>query len=313
MLLLKFARTVAIAAVVTGTVVALPAMAEDGPFGLTLEGSFAEGGFDRNRYVPPVTHFVLNETPFITTEVRPIYAHHVIPDKFATQGGTIDAIALQGRVALTDRLAIIATTDGWADVHFNAVLPDTDGFLDIAFGVKYALVNDPKGGNILTAGLRYTVPIGDIKTSGIDLTGRGDGYLNPFLTGAKTWESFQAQASVGAQLALGKENWSYIHTSGHLNYEIVDGVFPFVEANAILPIDGGNEFPKGTPVFSKLSGADILDIGAPDPDPSFTLAAGARFRLTDNIVLGAAFESNVAKKVNSAFDWRATTDVVIHF
>ncbi len=293
--------------------VAAPALAGDGPFGLNLAGSFGEGGFDRSRYTPPVTHFILNESPFITTELRPIYVHQNIPESFVTDGGQVNAVALQGRVALTDRLAIIATTDGWADVQFDSVLPDTDGFLDIAAGLKYAIVSDPAAGNIVSLGLRYTAPIGDIETAGIDLTGRGDGYLNPFISAAKTWEKVQLQGSLGAQIALSDANWSYAHMSVHANYEIVAGVFPFIEANALIPFDGGGEFAKNTPVLSRLTGADILDIGAPDPDEIVTLAAGARFRLTDHVVLGAAFEGNVAEQKNSVFDWRVTTDLVAHF
>jgi len=307
-------RKIAAAAIAVGLVGAGgPACAEDGPFGLQLDGSFGEGGFERNRYVPAVTHFVLNETPFITTELRPLYAHHNIPSDFVTGGGNVDAVALQGRLAITDRLGLIATTDGYADVDFNNVLEDADGFLDIAFGLKYALISAPASGQILTAGLRYTAPTGTLNTGAIELTGQGYGYLNPFVTGAKTWDVVQAQGSAGVQIALSDDNWSYVHLGGHMNVRLTPQFFPFIEANALIPIDGGDEFPNNTPVLERLTGGDILDIGAPDPVTVATVAIGARFRMNDNVILGAAIESNVADESKSVFDYRITTDLVVHF
>lgn len=290
-----------------------PALAEDGPFGLKLEGSFGEGGFDRKSYVPPTTHFVLNESPFVTTELRPIFVRHNIPEDFVTTGGDVTAVALQGRLAITERLGIIATTDGYADVNFDRVLPDDDGLLDIAAGVKYAVHFDPADQSIVSVGLRYTAPLGSLETAGIELTGRGKGYLNPFVTGAKTFGLVQLQGAAGAQIALSEDNWSYGHLHGHVNFRLTSNIYPFFEANALLPFDGGDQFASGTPVFGRLTGADILDIGAGDPVNIVTLGAGARVRINDNIILGFAGEANTPQQTNTVFDWRLTTDLVVHF
>lgn len=289
------------------------AQAEDGPFGLKLAGSFGADGFDRSRYVPPLTHFAINETPFITTELRPIYVHQNIPNGFVTQGGNVDAVALQGRLAITERLGFIATTDGYADIDFDATLPDTNGFLDITAGLKYAVHFDPAAGEIVTLGLRYTAPTGNIETANIDLTGRGKGFVNPFVSAAKTWERVQVQGAAGAQVALSDANWSYFHLNGHINFQVAERVFPFIEVNALLPYDGGNQFAKGTPVLSEVTGGDILDLGAPDPDDTVTLGGGLRFRLNDNMLVGAGAEANVLDDDNSVLDWRITADMVIHF
>ncbi len=303
----------AVTAACVGLGAPAPAQAEDGPFGLKLAGSFGENGFDRRRYVPPVSLFVLNETPFITTEVRPIYAHHEIPEDFITNGGDIDAFAVQGRLAITERLGIIATTDGWADIDFDQTLEDTNGFLDVAAGLKYAVHFDPAAGEILTVGLRYTAPVGDIDTNGLDLTGRGDGYVNPFVTGAMTLERFQFQASAGAQIALSEKNTSTAHVSGHVNYRLLPNLFPFVEANALIPIDGGDQLPKNAGALSKVTGAEFLDLGSPDPQEIVTVGGGFRYRLSDNAVLGAGVEANVVERADTAFDWRITTDLILHF
>lgn len=289
-----------------------PAAAED-LFGLNLSGSFGESGFDRNRYVPPITMFTLNETPFITSEVRPIYVYHQIPDGFITDGGTVNAVAVQARLAVNERLGIIATTDGWADIDFESVLPDTDGFLDIAAGAKYAIISDPAAGQIVTAGLRYTASIGNVDTAGIDLTGSHAGFIDGFVTGARTYDTgLQLQGSLGLNWGISDRSWSFFHLHGHANYEIVDNFFPLVEANLILPVDGGDRIPG-----AQLTGADVFDIGASDPVSIMTLAIGARYRFAPNVIFGAAVEGNVLDigddTAESVYGWRITTDLTVHF
>jgi len=307
----RISRTTLSGAALAAALGLAPAAGAEGLFGLDLSGSLGEGGFDR--YVPPVTMFVLNETPFITTELRPIYAYHRLPDGFLTGGGDVHAVALQGRVAITERLGFIATTDGYADLDFDAGLPDTDGFLDLAAGLKYALISDPAAGRILTAGIRYTAPIGDIDTAGIDLTGRGDGYVDVFLSGARLYDSgTQVQGSIGVNLSVDGDNVSNVHLHGHLDHEILPGLFPLVEANMLLPIDGGNQLPG-----ANLTGADVFDLGASDPETIFTLAIGARYRPMQNVIFGVALEGNILDigddTAESVYGTRVTTDVTIHF
>ncbi len=60
--------------------------------GLELDGSLGEGL--HSRYVPPVTDFVFNETPYITTEATLVYAYHELSDDFVTGGGYANVVAL---------------------------------------------------------------------------------------------------------------------------------------------------------------------------------------------------------------------------
>jgi hypothetical protein len=168
----------------------------EGLLDLDLAGSFGENGFDR--YVPAVTNPLFNETPFITTEVKPIYIYHDIPNDFLTGGGNVNVLALQARVALTDRLGFIATADGYSWLDFDHTLPDDSGLNDITAGLKYAVVSDPVAGSILTFGARYTIPVGTIETAGLDLNGTGVGYVDVFATGAQLFDKAQIQGSVGA-------------------------------------------------------------------------------------------------------------------
>jgi len=89
-------------------------------------------------FVMPVGMPVYFEDPFITTDVRLLYIYHTIPHRSALRGEQVHAAAAQIRVALTDRLAWIATKDGysWVDNH---ITPAGEGWNDFAVGLKYAL------------------------------------------------------------------------------------------------------------------------------------------------------------------------------
>src|SRR5215467_14175143 len=61
---------------------------------LDLDGSLGAAG-GHHRYVPAISNPLFNETPYITTELRPLYLHNDIPSGFITQGGHIDAGAVE--------------------------------------------------------------------------------------------------------------------------------------------------------------------------------------------------------------------------
>ena len=274
---------------------------------IILEGSLVEGGFDR--YVPPVTNPIFNETPLITTEIRPIYFHQKVPGDFVTGGGNIDVVAAQVRIALTERLGFLATTDGYAFTKFDNVLPSEEGFADLAVGLKYAIHYDPAAGEILTLGARYTIPSGNPDVGGLELSGVGAGYLHGFVSGMKIMDNgLQVQGNVGVQQALKSNTTSFAYASAHASYEIAPGVYPLIEANVFLPYDGGDRLAN-----SELTGFDVADVGSSDPENTVTLAAGARWRPIDNAIFGAAFEYNVNENSNTLFQWRAMFDAVFHF
>ena len=63
--------------------------------------------------IAPVANPIFFEDPVIRSEIRPIFAYHRIDDGFITGGGEAYLYALQLRYAITDRLAFIATQDGF--------------------------------------------------------------------------------------------------------------------------------------------------------------------------------------------------------
>ena len=281
--------------------------AELGPFGeIDLHGSLGEG--KHSRYVPPLANPLFNETPYITTELRAIYFHQEIPNDFLTQGGDIEVVAVQARLALTERLGIIATKDGYADINFDSVLPDEDGFANISVGLKYAVYSQVEDETIVSVGLRYEAPVGNLKPAGVRLQGNGNGFIDLFVSGATVLDKLGLQASVGVNLALDQdENTSILHYSLHADYELLPNLFPLIELNGFTPVSDGERLP------GKFDGVDLVNFGSDDRDTTLTIAGGVRYRITDRIQFGTGFETPITDDEDTVMDWRVYTDLVITF
>lgn len=283
-----------------------PAAAQD-PLGtFDLKGSFgATGG--HKRYVPGIANPLFNETPYITTELRAIYLHQDIPNGFLTGGGNIDLGAAEIRVAITDRLGFIASKDGYADLDFKHTLPDESGFANISAGLKYAIVSDPKTDTILTVGAEYEPPSGNLKTGGISLQGKGDGFVDLFLTGATAFGRLGLQGSIGTNLALDAgHDSSMLHYSASMNYEALPNFFPMVELNGFTTID------KGRRTAGNFEGTDLVNFGATDSGTVVTAAIGARYRFNEHILLGLGYEVPVTDR-EDLLNWRLYADLVIRY
>ena len=292
--------------VIAALALALPAAgaAHAGMPEFDFHGSLGPG--KHTRYVPPLVNPLFNETPYITTEARPAYLHYDLPD-FLTTGGTIDVYALELRLALTERLGIIASKDGYARANFDAVLPDEDGFANISIGLKYAVHSDPARQSIVSLGIEYEPPSGDLETAGISLQGRGKGFVDIFATGAKAWDRVGIQGNVGANFAIDSDNdSSFIHYSGHVDYELYERFFPILELNGFSTIDSGNR------TAGDFEGFDLLNFGATDSGTVITLAGGARYRLTDHVIAGIGYESPLTDR-EDIINWKFYADLVITF
>ena len=275
-------------------------------FKFDFKGSLGPG--KHTRYVPPLANPLFNETPYITTEVRPLFIYNKIPDSFLTTGGEILLGAVEVRIALTERLGFIATKDGYADIDFDAVLPDESGFVNISLGFKYAVHSDPATQSILTVGVEYEPPTGNLETAGIDLQGRGDGMIDLFMTGAKAWDKLGLQASSGVNLAIDDDHdTSMIHYSLHADYEIAPGLFPLIELNGFTTID------KGTRTAGvDFEGIDLVNFGSVDSGTVVMGSIGARWRLNEHVIVGAGYETPLTDREDIT-DWRLNFDVVLSY
>lgn len=89
-------------------------------------------------FVSPVSMPVLFEEPFIRNTRRILYMYHAIPKKSVLRGGQLHVAGVGFTVALSERLALIGTKDGYSWVDAG-IAPAGDGWNDVAIGLKYTL------------------------------------------------------------------------------------------------------------------------------------------------------------------------------
>lgn len=254
--------------------------------------------------IAPVANPIFFEDPVIRSEVRPIFAYHRIDDGFITGGGEAYLYALQLRYAITDRLAFIATQDGFFDINLDNGA-ELNGWMDIAAGFKYALIDDKENQFILTPGLTFHIPTGSEEV----FQGRGSGEWNFFVSAEKGFNDLHLTGNLGLRVPNdGDEQNTMFHYSLMLDYHVHDLFIPFIVANGWTVVSDG----KGLPIDSE--GYDVINFGSSRASGTtqMTLGGGFRSRLTKNIDFGMAYEKAVLSPEGLTDD-RFTFDFCIRF
>jgi hypothetical protein len=278
-------------------------------------------------FVPPMMHPYLFEDPFITTGLNAVGIWHQFPDESILDGGDLWVGAVQARIAITDRVAFIATKDGWADFNPGLDLLDDDhGFTDITAGLKVAVIDDRENNFILSPSLRYQVDIGD---HGV-LQGNGDGVFIPDISVGWGVDRFHLLADVGGQFPLDTDKQStslFYHL--HLDYAVHQYFVPFVEVGGFQYLDGGDGSTR-----LKLKGGTHVELGAAqsllnaDPEEGVDYAnlgsrgvagdhraswsIGFRVPVTRHLILGAAYERPITQN-KDVFSQRASLHATLEF
>lgn len=271
---------------------------------------------DRLRYVPPITSPFFNEPPEITTEIKPLYILNKMPRFIDESGirvkGWINYVGAQARIGVTDRIGIILTKVGWADVDLDSdFLSDTDGATNFTLGAKYLLISIPETNTSLTVGGRYEAPTGDIESNQLEFQGGGDGFWDSFLTfGSTVGDRFGVQASAGINAAFDTDHdASSFHTSVHADVEVVRGLFGVFEANMLTTIDEGDRTDSS--ILGSFEGYDLFNFGSTSSGTVLTFGLGARYRLNEHLAVGTAYEFPVTGR-KDIIDFRVTTDFIVH-
>ncbi|MFO1484382.1 MAG: transporter [Verrucomicrobiaceae bacterium] len=254
--------------------------------------------------IAPVTNPIFFEDPVIRSEIRPIFAHHTIDNKFLG-GGTAQLYALQLRYAITDRLAFIATQDGYFDVN-NDAIGNPDGWMDLAAGFKYALIDDAANQFILTPGLTFHIPTGSRDV----FQGRGGGEFNPFVSFAKGFGDFHLTGNLGVRIPVTNDEQNTVaHYSLMADYYACRWFIPFVAVNFWTNLNNGNNFPG-----LRGNGYDVINFGAGNGRgvTQGTFGAGFRTRVLDNVDLGFSYEIAVCRPYGLTNN-RLTMDMCIRF
>lgn len=253
--------------------------------------------------IAPVTNPIFFEDAAIRSEIRPIFAHHRISDGFLG-GGDANLYAVQLRWAVTDRFAFIATQDGYLDIN-NDAIGNPDGWLDLAAGFKYALIDDQEHQFLLTPGLTFHIPSGNRDV----FHGRGGGEFNPFVSIQKGFGDFHLSGNLGFRIPVTDEEQAKVaHYSLMADYYVCRWFIPFVTFNAFTVVDAGNN------IGLTSEGYDVINFGSTGAQGKTQGMAGVGFRsnLTNTLSLGFAYEMAVIQPKGLADD-RFTMDLCIRF
>lgn len=263
-------------------------------------------------FVAPLSMPYVFEDPFATTGLSAHYIWHEFPDQSITAGGSATVYALQIRVALTDRLSLIATQDGYMEFRPDLALLDDHegGWMNWMAGLKYSLIELPEQRFILSPSLRYQAAQGSPDV----LAGNGNGIWLPGASFGWGPGPVRILGSVVAELPVnGSDNSSPLFWNLHVAWPLPLGFTPLVELNGIhimsdgdgqMPVElvNGAEIPIQT-AFDALDvepeeGNDVLNFGSDGVDGndivSFTV--GARVQLMREMSLGVGWEHPVTKR-----------------
>jgi hypothetical protein len=277
-------------------------------------------------FVMPVTMPFLFEEPFITSNVSVHVVHHQFPDDSILDGGHATVLAIQARVAITDRLAFIATKDGYVWLRpDHDLLRDQQAFFDIAGGFKYALIDRPEDNLIVTPSLRFDVPTG----SSHAFSGNGDGVIIPGLSFGWGAGDFHVLGNMGGRIPFDrdKESTSFFYNV-HLDYGLLSWLVPFVELNGTHWTDSGDgtlsvdtrvgELPLGfiqrALGSGRAEGNDIVNLGSEGVagNDIVTMGVGARFPITRHVHAAFSYEFPVTSR-EDLFKERGSVNLTYEF
>ncbi len=252
-------------------------------------------------FISPMSNPVFFEDPRTVSEIRPIFIHHEIPP--AAGGGHVNLVAMQIRAAITERLSLIATKDGFITSTNDLV---DDGWADVSLGLKYGIIQDAENQRLLSAGFTYELPVGSLSA----FQGNGNGEFNLFMTGGLGfWERWHVVSATGFRLPTNTSAENQIwYWSGHIDRKIGERLYGLVEMNYYHYMSNGKSGIPG------VGGTDLFNFGSPDiaGEGVATVAFGTKFKPSTNTELGVAYEIPMTSR-EDVLEHRTTADFIFRF
>lgn len=252
-------------------------------------------------FISPMTNPVFFEDPRTLTEARFMFLRHKVP--LPAGGGDIRLVGMQMRAALTKRLSLIATKDGFI-MSDNPLI--NDGWSDVSAGLKYVLFADPRAQRILSAGVTFELPVGSTRS----LQGNGDGMFTIFMTGGAQLYSWHLMSASGFLLPSDTAAESQIwYWSTHVDRRLgCSNIYWVSEFNwyhymrsgrgGIPGVEGGDLFNLGS---TGVAGNDIV-----------TGAVGIKLKPSAGMELGVAWEAPLTSR-RDVLDNRLTVDWIFRY
>jgi hypothetical protein len=256
----------------------------------------------QHKFVHPISAPYHHEDAFITSDVRAWFVHHEFDDNTQLgDGGDAQTAAVQLRLAITSRLQLVAYKDGY--LWLNTDLVDEEGWVDIAAGLKYAIVQDFKNQFHWAIGAGYEFPWGDPKVL------QNDDELRLWTSVNKGFDAWHFGGTLNLFVPTNSDdslgNSDRLSWHLHADYRLNDWISPVLEVNGYHVLDADD-----SPI--NFHGADVLNIGTGAGDMTITVAPGVELRPTDSIGLRGAFEFPITDE-EDLFGHRFTLSAVWSF
>lgn len=264
-------------------------------------------------FISPMINFVFFEDPRTVSELRPIFVNHWVPNTIGNgipAGGSVQLYAAQFRIALTDRLSLIAVKDGFIVDDTNGTLDALldDGWADVTAGLKYNLIRNTQTGTLGSIGATYELPIGSTRA----LQDIGDGEFHLFATGGQRLLDGNAHllTSLGYRLPVdGAAQSSAIHWSNHLDFRLTERAYIFTECAWWHWTDDAS----GGAALG-VAGQDLFNLSANDVAGNDLLTQNVGFKLKPNrnIEAGIAYEFPLTA-FKDLIDSRLQTEIILRY
>jgi len=288
------------------TTESVPACEEDCDCVPKLLGFIAPSDQCFSDFISPMTNPVFFEDPRTLSELRFIFLNHVFPNRAPLVGGDAQVLAMQIRAALTDRLSIIATKDGFIFTGADPAIID-DGWADVNVGLKYNLFADACTQRLVSAGVTYEMPVGTPRA----LQGNGDGVFHLFLTGGTAFADYGHWISgTGLLLPVDSAAESQVfYWSNHWDWQIAGGKW-----YALTELNWYHWMKSGTGGVPGIEGLDILNLGSTGVAGNniVTGAVGMKYKPSMFQEIGVAWEVPLTDR-RDILDNRLTVDWIVRY
>jgi hypothetical protein len=258
-----------------------------------LLGLFARSDYAFRDFISPVSNPLFFEDPRTLTELRLHFVNQWIPGNNPVfQGGNAQYVAAQVRVAITERLSIIATKDGYIWLNpGNPAVGDREGSADIAAGLKYNLIRRPETQFLYSVGMTVELDTGAHRV----FQGLGDGEFHLFNTAGKEFFGGLAHWVSGSGLRLPADSEtrsSMFYWSNQFDVKLTENLYFVNGLNWFHWIQPGNNLPVN------FEGMDLFNLGATGVKGNdiVTTAIGLRYRFGCMNETGIAWEVPVTDR-----------------
>lgn len=258
-------------------------------------------------FIGPISNPVLAKDPRALTEARLLFVDNFIPDEHPFNGGDFQVYGLQLRLAVTERLSLIADKDGLASIHPGNGGSET-GWLNMAFGMKYAFVRNVEKQLLVVGGFQYEPNMGEAKV----FQDHGDGVFSVFgIVGKEFCGGVHAIANAGYQFPVDdSQNSSFAYGQLHLDKQFFGWLYPLVEANWFHYTGGGN---RGLPA-ALGEGDGLINLGTTGVEGNnlVTVAVGLKAIVNKHLDVGVAYEKPVTNRKDFIND-RILVEMILRY